>query len=103
MEEDLPTNPMTRLWHHIEANSVLQHKLSKYMKITELAVVTILGSVEDKRTFSTLSFMKNKLRNCLSTHLPLLVGIHAQQFYGLTDFPYDAAYKEWRLSNRKED
>ena len=103
MEGDLPTNPMTRLWHRIEANSVFQYKLSKYMKIAEVAVVTTLGNVEDERTFSMLSFMKNKLRNCLSTHLPLVVGMHAQQFYGLTDFPYDAAYEEWRLSNMKED
>jgi hypothetical protein len=73
------------------------------MKIAELVVVTVLGSVEDERTFSTLNFMKNKLRNRLSTHLPLVVGMHAEQFYGLTDFPYDAAYEKWRLSNRKED
>jgi hypothetical protein len=64
------------------------------MKIAELAVVTVFGSVEDERTFSTLSFIKNKLRNRLSTHLPLVVGMHAQEFYGIEDFPYDAAYEE---------
>ena len=103
MQGDLPLNPLTRLWRRIEANSLLRHKLSEYLKIAELAVVTVLGSVEDERTFSTLSFMKNKLRNRLSTHLPLVVGMHAQDFFGLSDFPYDAAYEEWRSKSRKED
>ena len=58
MEGDLPLNPLTHLWRRLEANGLLQQKLSEYMKIAELAVV---GCVEDKRTFSTLSFMKNKL------------------------------------------
>ena len=103
MQGDAPLNPLTRLWRRIEANALLRNKLSEYMKIVELAVVTVLGSVEDERTFSTLSFMKNRLRNRLSTHLPLVVGMHAQDFYGLSDFPYDAAYDEWKSSNRKED
>ena len=96
MQGDVPVNPLTRLWRRIEANGLLRNKLSEYMKIVELAVVTVLGSVEDERTFSTLSFMKNRLRNRLSTHLPVVVGMHAQDFYGLSDFPYDAAYDEWR-------
>jgi hypothetical protein len=73
------------------------------MKIAELAVVTVLGSVEDERTFNTLSFMKNKQRNRLSTYLPLVVGMHAFEFYGIDDFPYNAAYEEWRKLTRKED
>lgn len=103
MTGDLPLNPLTRLWRRLEASGLLRHKLSEFMKITELAVVSVLGSVEDERTFSTLSFMKNKLRNRLSTHLPLVVSMHAQQFYDLDDFPYDAAYDTWKQSTRKED
>ena len=103
MQGDLPVNPLTRLWRRIEANGLLRNKLSEYLKIVELAVVTVLGSVEDERTFSTLSFMKNRLRNRLSTHLPLVVGMHAQEFYSLSDFPYDSAYNEWKSSSRKED
>ena len=103
MEGNLPLNPLTRLWRRLEANGLLRQKLSEYMKIAELAVVTVLGSVEDERTFSTLSFMKNKLRNRLATHLPLVVGMHAQEFYGIEDFPYDAAYEEWRTLTRRDD
>ena len=103
MQGDLPLNPLTRLWRRIETNGLLRQKLSEYLKIAELAVVTVLGSVEDERTFSTLNFMKNKLRNRLSTHLPVVVGMHAQDFFSLSDFPYDAAYEEWRSKSRKED
>ena len=77
IQGDLPLNPLTCLWRRIEANSLLRQKLSEYLKIAELAVVTVLGSVEDERTFSTLNFMKNKLKNRLSTHLPVVVGMHA--------------------------
>jgi hypothetical protein len=36
-------------------------------------MVIIIGSVEDETTFSNLSFMENKLHNCLTTHLDLVV------------------------------
>ena len=48
MQGDLPVNPLTRLWRRIEANGLLRNKLSEYLKIVELAVVTVLGSVEDE-------------------------------------------------------
>ena len=103
MQADLLVNPLTRLWRRIEANGLLWNKLSKYMKIAELAIVTVLEYVEDERTFSTLSFMKNRLRNRLSTYLPLVVGMHAQEFYSLSDCLYDTAYDEWKTSNRKAE
>ncbi|KAG0572981.1 hypothetical protein KC19_VG138700 [Ceratodon purpureus] len=93
LKGELPMNPLTRLWRRLDASGLLRHKLSEYIKVTELAVVTVLGRVEDERTFSTLSFMKNKLRNWLSTHLPLVVGMHAQDFFDLSNFPYDTAYE----------
>jgi hypothetical protein len=47
--------------------------------------------------------MKNKLRNRLSAHLPVVVGVHRQQFYTIEDFQYDAAYDEWQQNIRKRD
>ena len=49
MMGDLPLNPLTRLWRCLEASGLLQHKLSEYLKVAELAVVAVLGSVEDER------------------------------------------------------
>jgi hypothetical protein len=34
-------------------NTFLQHSLSEYIKVAELAVVMVLGSVQDERTFNT--------------------------------------------------
>ena len=99
MVGDLPLNPLTRLWRQLEALGLFRQKLLEFMKITELVLITVLGNMEDERTFSTLSFMKKKLQNHLSTHLPLVFGMHAEQFYGLDNFPYDV----WQQSTCKED
>jgi hypothetical protein len=57
----------------------------------------------DERTFSTMSSMKDKLQNRLSTHLPMVVGMKCQQFYTLENFPYDTAFDDWKKTNCKED
>jgi hypothetical protein len=97
---DLSLNPLTHLWCQIKASGLLYHKLSKFMKVVTIDNCDL---VEDERIFSTLSFIKNKLKNQLSTHLPLVVTMYAQEFPGLEDFPYDAAYEEWRMTLKKED
>ena len=38
------------------------------MKVAKIAMVQIVGSVKDERTFSNLTFIKNKLRNRLLCH-----------------------------------
>ncbi len=42
------------------------------MKLVELAMVQIVGNVENERCFFMLAFMKSKLYNKLTTHLPLV-------------------------------
>ena len=76
-------NLVTHMWRSVEANTYLQHSLSEYIKVAELAVVMVLGSVQDEKTFSTLTFIKNKLWNRLTTHLELKVGMKMQNFYTL--------------------
>jgi hypothetical protein len=89
-------NLVTRMWRSIEANSFLRHSLNEYIKVAEIAIVMVLGSVQDERTFSMLMFMKNKLRNRLTTNLAMVVGMKSQSFFILNDFSYDAAYESWR-------
>jgi len=36
-------------------------KLNEYNKLVDIAMVQVLGFVEDERTFNNLSFMKSKL------------------------------------------
>jgi hypothetical protein len=104
MEGDIKSiNPLTKLWRVVDTSSMLQHGLSEYLKLAEIATVLVLGSVEDERTFSTLSFMKDKLRNHLQTHLPLVVSMHGQNFYDIHTFPYEQAYAEWKKPSRLTD
>ena len=77
---------------------MLQHGLLEYLKLAEVAIVLVLESVEDERTFSTLSFMKAKLRNRLQTHLSMVVTMRGQTFFDINNFPYDQAYLEWKRS-----
>jgi len=54
--------------------------MDEYVKLVKLAMVHILGLVEDERCFSSLTFLKDKVQNKLnSDHLSLVVGIKAQQ------------------------
>jgi hypothetical protein len=50
--------------------------------------------MEDERTFSTLSFMKSKLKNRLISHLDLVICMFSQHFYTLENFPYDVAIQK---------
>lgn len=62
MEGDIKTtNPLMKLWRVVDTSSMLRPGLSKYLKLAEIATILVLGSMEDERTFSTLSFMKDKL------------------------------------------
>ena len=96
-------NLLTKLSRVVDTSSMLCHGLSEYLKLVEIAVVLVLESVEDERTFLTLSFMKDKLRNYLQTHLPLVVIMHGQNFYDINTFIYEQAYTEWKKSIRLTD
>jgi hypothetical protein len=95
MKKPIDINPVMRLWRSIDANSYLRHALSEWLILAEIAMVIVLGSVQDQSTFSIVSFMKNRLRNRLSTNLGLVVGFKSQRFYTLDTFPYDSAYESW--------
>jgi hypothetical protein len=88
-------NPLTKMWHLVTTSQVLSFNFPKYVKLIELAMVQIVGNVEDERCFFTLTFMKSKLWNWLSTHLPLVVCMFAQQFYTLHNFPYTYSIGQW--------
>jgi hypothetical protein len=88
----LDVNTMSKLWKKHSSNALLrarlskfmkviklamvqitrsmEDRLSKFMKVIKLAMVQITRSMEDERTFSTLMFMKIKLRNWPSKSLP---------------------------------
>jgi len=51
-------------------------------------MVMIIGSMEDERTFSNLSFMENKLPNHLTTRLDFVVRIYVESLYSMETLPF---------------
>ncbi len=71
--------------------------IPKIFQLVEIAMVQVLGLAEDERTFSTLSFVKSKLRIHLNENLHTIVGIYSQTLYTLNTFVgYDACYDDWK-------
>jgi hypothetical protein len=96
IEEPHDQNPLTKMWQRIGQNALMLNRLSEFIKLCEIAVTVVLGSMEDEHTFSTLGFMKLKLRNRLGSHLDMCVKVFVQQFYNQGTFPYQQAITHWR-------
>ncbi len=94
MEAPFHVNPLTQLWRTLEASRILWHSFPEFFKLAKIAIVQMLGLVEDDRTFSTFSFMKSKLRNHLNEHLNIVVGMYSQTCYSLNTFPYDTCFED---------
>lgn len=69
MEEPMDVNLVTKLWTKLSTSSLLGLRMSEFFRLAEIVMATMIGSVEDERTFNTLTFMKSKLRNRLGLHL----------------------------------
>lgn len=63
MEHHAYMNPLTLIWQKLNINTLSALKLNEFHKLAEIVVGQIMGSVRDERIFSTLTFMKNFLRN----------------------------------------
>jgi hypothetical protein len=96
MEPPFQVNPLTKMWRTLDANTALVAHFPEYLKLAQIAMVHVLGSVEDERAFSSLTFLKDKLRNRLSAdHLGIVMGMHQQNVYTLENFPYDTCFQTW--------
>lgn len=74
MEEPHDQNLVTKLWTWVGQNAPMLNWLSEFIKVAEVAITAFFGSVEDERTFSTLSL---KLQNRLGVHLDPCVKLYA--------------------------
>ena len=89
-------NPVTKLWLCLDANSVLSTSFLKYIKLVQIALIHLLGSVEDEHALSLVTFLKNKVQNRLDgKHLGLVVRMYNQSVYSLTSFPYEDCFTQW--------
>ena len=96
MAEPRDANPVTKLWQKVGTNGLLLNWLSEFIKVAEIAITAVLGSVEDEWMFSNLAFIKSKLRNRLGVHLDTCVRLFSQGFYSQDTFPYQEAITLWR-------
>jgi hypothetical protein len=71
--EAFDVNPIIQMWLKVQSSPLLIMKLNEYMKVTVIAMVQVLDSMEDEKTFNNLTFMKNMLHNQLATHINLCV------------------------------
>jgi hypothetical protein len=91
MHKPFDVNPFTKLWRTFSSSRIFVEKILVYIKLVELAIVQVIGLVEDEKCFSTLTFMKTKLQNRLTTHLELVIWMFGQFFFTLQDFPFGEA------------
>jgi hypothetical protein len=89
-------NPLTVLWNMIYRSTFLTGSIPEFCKGSKIAVVTVVTSVEDERTFSTLSWMKSKVRNRLNVHLDCTLRLFSQPWYSVSTFPYMDAVDHWK-------
>lgn len=66
-----------------------------------MALVHVLGSVEDERLFSSMGFLKSKLRNKLEEHIELVVGMFSHRVFSLENFPYQKVFDNWFITGKR--
>ena len=79
-----------KLWTILGEIQFLQENMSEYFKLVDLCQTMILGSVEDERMFSALSFLKSKLRNKLDKNVDTCLRLYVTK-YKVENFPYERA------------
>jgi hypothetical protein len=73
MGEPFDKDLVIKMWVTINSNSLLTKRLSEFLKLVEIVVMSVLKFVEDECIFSMLAFMKNKIRNRLEPNLDIIV------------------------------
>ena len=91
---------VTKLWKDLDQRNQLRELIPKYFKLTNLCLTMILGSVEDEIFFSTLGFLKSKVRNKLDKDLDNCLRLYNSR-YEVESFPYDRAASIWRKQCQK--
>ena len=63
---------------------MLRDSISEYLRLTELCLTMILGSVEDERVFSVFGFIKSNIRNKLDKNLDTCLRMYNYRYDVLT-------------------
>jgi hypothetical protein len=89
-------NPLTKMCRIIFHFIVLSRNISKYVKLTQITMIQVLGSMEDEQVFNNLNFIKTKICNQLIDNLALCVHMFGQSFFIMHNFLY---MKLWGFGN----
>ncbi len=68
MKPPLDWNLVIKLWQNFTSSQCLIMKIPEYFKVVNIVTTQVIGLVENEKCFSTLAFMKSKLRNKLVNH-----------------------------------
>lgn len=87
----------SEMWELFTQNPLYRDKFPEYAKLAQLVLVMVGGSVENERTFSTLTHVKNDLRNRLEVdHLNICLRLFStSSMYTYSTFPYARAFQAW--------
>jgi len=95
MDQPTDLNLVSRLWKKLSSNVLLCAQLFEFTKVAKLAMVQIMGFVEDERTFSTLTFVKTRLWNRLCEHFESSDSDVCITFLYIDIFPSNDAIIAW--------
>ena len=56
-------NPLTKLWHLVACNRALILNFPEFAKLAEIAIVQVLGSVEDENCIYCIAYFVPKLHS----------------------------------------
>jgi hypothetical protein len=62
-------NPLNKMWKIIFHFTIIFRNISDYVKLTKIAMIQMLGPMEDEQVFNNLDFIKTKIRNRLIDNL----------------------------------
>ena len=94
VEDPLSNGSITRLWTNLYRSHTLKEHMSEYFKLVDLCQTMILGSIEDERILSLVSFLKSKLRNRMDNNIVSCVRLYISN-YDINNFPYERALALW--------
>lgn len=90
-------NSTALLWQAIEASPIHAAAISEFVKYAKLVLVMVAGSVEDERTFSSMSYIQSDQRSSLQPpHLDACLRMYCtKSLYTLGNFPIGRAFDIW--------
>ena len=94
LEKPIEYGAIIKLWTILGEIQYLQENMLEYFKLVNLCQTMILGSVEDERMFSALSFLNSKLRNKLDKNVDTCLRLYVTK-YDITNFPFNRSLALW--------